>query len=311
MTFDRCSVALLVALAAFARVVPASAQSADELKAARELFQEAFKDEQERRYPEALEKFRRVAKVKETASVRYRIATVLAGMGHLREARDLYRALAASRASLPASDRETADSAAERAAELDKRIPRLVLRLQDEPPKDARVSVDGAPVPASTTARPIELDPGDHVVAAAAPGMAPSEKTLTLADGGGETSYTVTFSPEAPVTAPSPPPAASSGSTRTLGWVALGGGAALVATGALLLVSREGAIDDIETRCPGNVCLEAFRSDVESDQDRARLFGPLGVGLGVLGLAAVGIGTYLLVRSPSPAAYNRGLRLTF
>src|SRR4051812_38177141 len=68
------------------------AQSPDELKAARELFQEAFKDEQEKRYTEALEKFQRVAKVKESASVRYRIATVLAAMGRLREARDMYRA---------------------------------------------------------------------------------------------------------------------------------------------------------------------------------------------------------------------------
>ena len=37
------------------------AQSPEELKAARELFQEAFKDEQEKRYADALEKFQRVA----------------------------------------------------------------------------------------------------------------------------------------------------------------------------------------------------------------------------------------------------------
>jgi len=73
------------------------AQSPEELKAARELFQEAFKDEQEKRYADALEKFQRVAKVKESASVRYRMATVLAAMGRLREARDMYRALSATR----------------------------------------------------------------------------------------------------------------------------------------------------------------------------------------------------------------------
>jgi tetratricopeptide (TPR) repeat protein len=310
MTSDlrRLSLLVLVVLAVFLRAMPARAQSADEVKAARELFEEAFKDEQEKRYPEALEKFRRVAKVKESAAVRYRIATVLAAMGYLREARDLFRALAASRSSLPTNQQDIADSAAERAAELDKRIPRLAIRLQDEPPRDPRVSVNGTPVPVSTTARSIELDPGDHVVAAAAPGMVPSEKTVTLADGGGETTHTVTFTPEAPVAPPPPPPP-----KRTLGWVALGAGAALVATGALLLVAREGAIDDIKDRCPGNVCPIVTKNDVQSDQDQATVFGPLGVGIGVVGLVAIGVGTYLLLRPPhgGASAWNRGFRLEF
>src|SRR5947209_6151194 len=62
--------------------------SAEELKAARELFQEAYKDEQEKRYAAALEKFQRVAAVKESGSVRYRIGSVLELLGRLREARD-------------------------------------------------------------------------------------------------------------------------------------------------------------------------------------------------------------------------------
>jgi hypothetical protein len=306
----RLFVFVLVVWALLFRTLPSRAQTPDEVKAARELFEEARKDEEEKRFPEALEKFRRVAKVKESAAVRYRIATVLAAMGHLREARDMFRALAASRSTLPPNQHDIADSAAERAAELDKRIPKLAIRVQDEPPRDARVSVDGTPVPASTTPRAIELDPGDHVVASAAPGMVPSEKTVTLADGGGETSHTVTFTPEKPAPPPPPPPPPPN---RALGWVALGGGVALVATGALLLVAREGAIGDIEDRCPGNVCPLATKSSVDSDRDRATLFGPLGVGIGVVGLAAIGVGTYLLVR-PSHArasAWARGFRLEF
>jgi hypothetical protein len=308
--FRRLSLLVLVVLAVFLRALPARAQQTPDLKAARELFDEAFKDEQEKRYPEALEKFRRVAQVKESAAVRYRIATVTAAMGHLREARDLFRALAASRPSLPPKEFEIADSAAERAAELDKRIPKLAIRVQDDPPRDARVSVDGAPVPASTTPRSIELDPGDHVIASAASGMVPSEKTVTLADGGGETAHTVTFTPEAPVRPPPPPPPPPN---RTMGWVALGGGVALVATGALLLVAREGAISDIQDRCPGNVCPIRTKNEVQSDQDRATAFGPLGVGIGIVGLVAVGVGTYVLVRQPHgrATAWNRGFRFEF
>src|SRR5205085_8512487 len=86
--------ASIVSVAAGATFIPKSAhaQTNEELQAARELFQEAYKDEQEKRYDVALEKFRRVAAVKESAQVRYRIASVLESMNRLREARDAYRA---------------------------------------------------------------------------------------------------------------------------------------------------------------------------------------------------------------------------
>lgn len=312
-----CVLAIALAIGAHAGVASAQTDgpTEEELQAARELFQEAFKDEQEKRYAEALEKFQRVAKVKESPSVRYRIATVLAAMGRLRESRDIYRALAAEKASMAPNDQEIADSAAERAAELDKRIPRIALRVQDNPPEDLRVTVDGAPVPASATPRTIELDPGDHVIAASGRGVAPSEQTVHLEDGGGEVPHVITLTP-----ADTP---ASDGDRSvikkdTLAWIAVGGGGALFVTGLALLAAREGAISDIEENCPLNVCPTAKRSEVESDIDRAELFGPLGVTLGVVGLAAVGVGVYMLVRPTERAAGGvvlrptaRGLKLTF
>ena len=65
---------LVVALSAGGRGALAQQKdpSPDELSAAREMFQDAYKDEQEKRYAQALEKFQRVAAVKESASVRYR-----------------------------------------------------------------------------------------------------------------------------------------------------------------------------------------------------------------------------------------------
>ena len=291
------------------------AQTPEELRAARELFQEAYKDEQDKRYEEALEKFRRVAKVRESASVRYRIATCLAATGHLREARDMYRALAAQRSSLPASDRATTDSAAEKAADLGRRIPHLSLRLADNPPADVKVSIDGTPVPVSTTPRSIELDPGAHVILAAAPGSKTTEERVTLAeaDGGPEVARTIALQPETP-------PAAASGSASAAGaatggaaggepaarsdvlpYAALGGGGALVLVAGGLLLAREGAIRDIKTTCPSNRCPTSTESRVDGDRSRAELFGPLAIGVGVVGLAAIGVGAYLLLR-PRPAA---------
>lgn len=297
------TIATTSALPSLAQPPPATSPSsppptAEELKQARELFQEAYRDEQEKRFTEALDKFQRVAKVKESASVRYRIATCLAALGRLREARDMFRALAAAKDSLPASDRETADSAAEKAAELDRRIPKLILKVDPNPPPDARVSIDGAPVPisANTSSRPIELDPGDHVIAASARVGTPTEQTVKLQEGGGEVTHTVVFPVE---------PTASGGDTdkphkrdATLGIIAIGGGALLALVGGAFLIAREGAIDDINATCPNRLCPLGKRDEVEGDKDDAELFGPLGVGLGVVGVAAIGVGVYLLLRPP-------------
>jgi tetratricopeptide (TPR) repeat protein len=279
------------------------APSAEELKAAREMFQEAYKDEQEKRFAQALEKFQRVASVKESASVRYRIGAVLEQLGRLREARDAFRALAASKPNLSTPEQEIADNAAERAHQLDKKIPKIVLRLQDNSPADARVSIDGAPVPASTSPRQVELDPGEHLVQASSPTSRPSESKVTLTEGG-EVEVMVVLTPlKAAKLPPPPPPAETAGPhrDRTLAYIALGAGGVLLVTGLVLLGIREGDISDIKKACgvDGN-CPAGKRATLESARDEAELFGPLGVGLGLVGLAAAGTGVYLLVR-PEPA----------
>ncbi len=288
---------------AHAQTPPSSTPSnPDELKAARELFQDAYKDEQEKRYAQALEKFQRVAAVKESASVRYRIGSVLEGLGRLREARDSFRALAASKPNLTKPEQDIADNAAERAHLLDKKIPRLVLKLQPNPPADARVSIDGAPVPASTAPRAIELDPGEHHILASSPTSKLTESKVTLTEGG-EVEVTVSLEPNAPpppIEKPVEPPHRN----NTLAYVAIGAGAALLATGVVLLAVREGDVSDIkkacgaEGACPAGVDM----SDLSSKHDQAALFGPLGIGLGVVGLAAAGTGVFLLIRKPSSDA---------
>ncbi len=296
--------------------------SPDELKAAREMFQDAYKDEQEKRFAQALDKFQRVAAVKESPSVRYRIGAVLEQLGRLREARDAFRALAASKPTLPAAQMNIAANAAERALQLDGRIPKLVLRLQADSPADTRVSIDGAPVPASSTPRRIELDPGEHVVQASSPTSQPSENKVTLAEGG-EVEFTVSLGAKAPVVPlPPPPQAEPEHRNDTLAFVALGAGGVLLVSGIVLLGIRGGDISDIKSACgdSGSACPASRKDDLQSKHDQAQLFGPLGVGLGIVGLAVAGTGAYLLLRpspkaeaqptgAPAPPA-NGGLRLT-
>ncbi|MDB5216116.1 MAG: hypothetical protein JWO86_4043 [Myxococcaceae bacterium] len=278
-----------------------------QLKVAREMFQDAYKDEQEKRYAQALEKFQRVAAVKESASVRYRIGSVLESLSRLREARDAFRALAASKPNLTQPETEIADNAAERAHLLDKKIPRVLLRLQPNPPADARVSIDGAPVPASTTPRAIELDPGEHHILASSPTSLASESKVTLAEGR-EVEVMVVLESNAPASKPPPPvaepppPVASAPRDNTLAFVALGAGGALVVTGLVLLGIREGDISDINKACGSDgTCPAAQQSSLQSSHDQAALFGPLGIGMAVVGLAAAGTGVYLLLRR-APAA---------
>lgn len=291
---SRWTIANATLLAFLALAPRAHAQSENELRAARELFQDAYRDEQDRRYPEALEKFQRVARVKETGAVRYRIASVLADMGRLREARDIFRTLA--RATTP-SDAEIAASAADEAAALDRRIPKVTLRVPSPPP-DARVYVDGTPVPATTST--IELDPGEHVVAAKTGDLLVQEKTLHLGEGK-ETQHVVSFGPTR--------------GDATVPIVLTAGGGALLLTSAVLLALREGAIADIHDTCPNDVCPRASQSDVESDRDRANLYRPLALGLGIGGIVAAGVGVYLLLRHPAANAATRwqprGFALSF
>ena len=283
---------------------PKAPPSPDQLKVARDLFQEAYKDEQDKHYAEALEKFQRVASVKESASVRYRIGSVLESLGRLRESRDAFRALAASKPNLPPPEQEIADSAADRAHQLDKKIPRILLQLQENPPADAHVSIDGAAVPASTTPRPIELDPGEHVVQASSPTSRPSETRVTLAEGG-VVAVLVVLNPLKPVKAPPPPPPPPDLTPRrdhTLAYVVMGAGGALFVTGLVILAVREGDISELEKECRDGACPSGKRTELEATHDRAELFGPLGIGLGLVGLAAVGAGGYLLLRRPATAS---------
>src|SRR5688572_12311609 len=101
--------AFVMALVA-STTLEASAQQPN--PAAKKLFDEAFKDEQEGRCEDALRKFQELSKTTNTAPVRYRIAKTQECLGHFRDARDNMRALAASKSDLPAKDKPIADSAA-------------------------------------------------------------------------------------------------------------------------------------------------------------------------------------------------------
>jgi hypothetical protein len=286
----------------------AQAQSEEDLEKARKKFAEAFEKEQKGEYLVALEMFREVAQVKESAQVRYRIATCSEKLNRLREARDAYRACAAMKSTLPPAQQNVADACAEKALAVDKKVPKIIVTISGEnPPADAKVTVDGAPVP---TGRPIEQDPGEHTVQGSAKDMKPFEQKVTLPDNGSAIPATVTFEPlngtpacvgeNCPCVGEKCP---KTGKPKTLSWILIGGGAALMVTGVALLFVREGSIDDIKSLCGprGTGACDPNNADkIHDKEDSANLLLPVGVGFAVVGAAVAGFGVYTLVKKSPP-----------
>ncbi|WP_437594059.1 hypothetical protein [Sorangium sp. So ce1000] len=183
------------------------------------------------------------------------------------------------------------------------RIPQVLISVRG--PDTAAVTIDDAPVPRAALGVRRPVDPGDHVVRAAAPGFAPAEVKMTLAEGASET-VALELNPVAPPPARprapvAPPPdqgasaSGSGGSGRTvLGIVALGlGGAGLAAgaVGGVLAIDKHG---DLSDRCLGGRCDPSLKGDVDSYHAMGTL-STIGFAIGAVG---VGAGTLLLLTAP-------------
>lgn len=233
----------LVALVALAPLALARAQdtapSSDEARAleARTLFEEGVRASREERWAEALDFFRRSRALVPRPSTLFNVAIALDRLGRVRAS------IAAIDEYLAISDPE-ADAADRREAmrlrvEAEARLARLVLRVD---PRDARVTLDGAPLEGEGE-RATPVDPGDHVIVASAPGRleqrleltlrpgAEVERVLALAPAAVETTSEV--APAESVAAESvaapPPPRSTSLAEDPVFWAILGAGVAVAA----------------------------------------------------------------------------------
>jgi hypothetical protein len=279
-------------------------------------------DEGAKRYDTALEKFRRVAGVKDTANVEYRIGSCLEALGRRAEA------LAAYEAALKLGDQEKAApdvmrASREHAAELDRVVPRLSIVLPADAPAATEVRVDDTPVDRSSLGDGLLLDVGHHTIHATAPGDTPFDTAVTLPEGG-HVSITVTLAPA------TPPPAPPRGQGQTLGqgqqqgpsgpsgngekhpvvpvhpsshlgaWIAIGVGGALAVGSVVSFVLQQGNIGTINKDCPNTqACDPSVQKEVHDAQSAARIEGPLGIGLAAGAAVSLGIGAWLFATTPS------------
>jgi hypothetical protein len=308
---------------------PAAApQTDDELAAARKIFVQAVADEDAGRFDTALEKFQRVQAVKDTANVRYRIATCLEALGRRAEALSNFEATVR----LAEGDKTAAEAARASAAridQLDRVVPRLKVVLPPDAPPETEVRVDDLPIAADALRNPIPLDPGHHTISANALGRVPYRTGVTLPEGGTVT-ITVALPPLTPPAADAgppvdastgvaePPPAGSTGASPfAIGLLGLGG--ALAIGSVVSFVLRASSIDtlknnycsDYQPLSDGTLqCPIARKPDVNSTRSAAVTEQTLGWGLAAGAAAAIGAGLWFALRPQTANTPPVGVAVT-
>jgi hypothetical protein len=281
----------------------------DELEAARSLFAEALRDEESKRYLEALQKFQRVRNVRVTASIDYRIGSCYEGLGRRVLAYAAYRdAMVAGQGDSQSA--EVVEAAAGRLGALASHVARLGLVLPQASPPDIEVRVDDAVVDRVALREPIPLEPGPHTVTATARDVAPFRSEIALPEGG-QVSLTISLAPRSlpEALATVPRPSERGGASRTLGWIGVASAGALLVGSGTLLVVRQSEISKLDRACPGGVCGGVSnRSDLESTRNRAVIEGPVAAVLGVAGIAVGGLGAYFLFTAQDASHLSRGTR---
>ena len=272
----------------------ARAESPDDLERARQQFRQGLSLEAAGDWAAALAKFVEVGKVKLTPQVRFHSARCNEQLGRLNEALGEYR-LAEYEAGQQGL-KETAEITQARQA-LESRVPKLVIR-RGQGTAAARVELDGVELGEAQIGQPINVDPGPHTIVAKLGADRQIEKNSTVKEG--ETAELVLDAPEvvsAKVTnttaevdtGPVKEPAKKHASV--LPWVVGGVGVASLAASGVFFGLRQSAKADLDKGCNGNVC----PASLKGKEDDGKLFTTLSlVTLGV-GVAGLGVATYLFV----------------
>jgi hypothetical protein len=195
-----------VALSLFVVGRTASADPTEaELRAARQLFLDAEKDEQAQLWSEALGKLQRVSQVKLTAGVRFHLALCWEHTGKLAMALDGYTTAGAQARAENAQD--VLRLVGTKIAELSLRVPRLTLHVIPDV-ADTAVTLDGAKLQPTTIGTVMPVEPGQHRVEATAPNRPPAAVEFIVREREQRTLEIKLLEPvPAPAAAPAPAPA--------------------------------------------------------------------------------------------------------
>jgi hypothetical protein len=273
--------------------------------AARELFQRGTEDADAGHFAEALEKFKRVAAVKETAAVRFNLARCEEAVGKTGAAlADFELAEREGRQDPKAED--VGKLARSRADALRPRVPRLTLVPPSPLPQGMAVSLDGGKLTSATLGVALPIDPGPHVVEATAPASTPFHAELMLAAGEAR-SVTLSLAPATSDPGPADHPTAESGSgsprRATWGWISLAGGGLLAVGSGVFFILHDNAVSTVNADCPNQRCPASQETSIDGTESNARTYEAVSIGLIAASALAIGGGVVLLATAPrSPSA---------
>lgn len=313
------NVRLAVAFAAWAvsTALCASAFAQTDPVAAEALFREARDAVKRGDHAAACPKFAESHRLDPAPGTLFNLADCEERVGKIASAWQHYKRV---HGELPKSD-DRAVAAAERAAKLEKRLPRLTVRLS-KAPSGTTVLRDGVELGAPSLGLAIPTDPGTHTVVVRLPSGKESVTRVKLAEGQSETLDVAPpaagddagdgHRPTAPASASTAAPPAATGArgatnTPTAGYVAVGvGGAALVvgAVTGLMVFSKKSTFAD---ECDANKVCSQKGLDAA---DAGRRLGTISTISFAVGLAGVGVGAYLLSRDGSGAQTSLSPRLS-
>jgi hypothetical protein len=188
------------------------------------------------------------------------------------------------------------------------RIGNLRIHVDGAPADKVTLTVDGAAVSTALLDADRPTDPGTHEVAATAAGYTTATMTVSVREGGGESTVSLKVDPDLRATAPpiapagppvgpsplaSPPPSSGGGDHRAVAYVALGVGGVGLAFGTLFGVLALSTKSTLDGECTNKTCPAASQSDIDSLKSKSTI-STVGFGVGLAGLAA---GAILLVVS--------------
>ncbi|HZO15394.1 MAG TPA: hypothetical protein VFB62_19100, partial [Polyangiaceae bacterium] len=209
-------------------------------------------------YEAALDKFSRADGILPAPTLKLRIARCLDKLDRMLEAADKYREVIAAELGkkAPAQHHEARREAVPELAKLLEQVPTVLVVVEGQGSGEARVLLEGAPLPREAVGEKQPLDPGTYSFEARV-GERHVRKVITLKRG--EHQRVELVLPEVPREktpgTTMPPKREDVGrSVRIVGWTAVGLGGAALSLGSIagvLVLTRE---EDLLARCPDRQC---------------------------------------------------------
>ncbi|MEP7051248.1 MAG: carboxypeptidase-like regulatory domain-containing protein [Pseudomonadota bacterium] len=275
--------------------------SAADRATARSLAGEGYQALQTKDYATAADRFSRADALVHAPTLMIDWARALVGLGKLVEAQERYEQIIREGVDSKAPkswQRALTDATAELAA-IKPRLGWITITITGS--KEARVTLDGAPVPPAAVGVRRAVNPGQREVRVTAKGFLPQKMALDVAEGGAASAdFTLEPDPdaqvEAPVSeAPTPPPAPPVKHNFTSTYVAFGvGGVGLLVggvTGAIALGKRS----ELASACNAADQCRSNQKNVLSSYHTLGIVSGVGFGVGVVGVGA-GVALWLLNR---------------